>query len=182
VIDPKKLPGRVMLDTNVLYFVFDKPQGRLQEAPAVALWNALVQHKRDILVATPTLAEFFRFGGKAPSAHGLTYIAFDQVAAMITGAAFPAPQIKQAGAQAGCSKPAIKFDTLIMGCAARGRADALITYDNGFAALKANAATNVFANLQILSPYQFLPPPAPQPPAQAAAPAAQPPFNPSSWP
>jgi predicted nucleic acid-binding protein len=165
-----------MIDTNVLYFVFDPPLGRVQEAPSQALWTALVQHKRDILIATPTLAEFLRQGGSLSSAHGMEYIGFDKRAAELVATALPGPVITQSGIQAGVSKPAIKFDTLIMACAIRGRADAIITYDKGYKALKANSVGSTFANLQLFKPDDLMvAPPAPPPAVPAKAPPAKPP-------
>lgn len=171
MIDPAKLPQRVMLDTNILYYAFDKPTGREQEAPSRELWAALVKHKRTILIAAPTLAEFLRQGGEIPAVHNIEHIAFDARAAQLVGAALPGPVIAQSQQQAGITKAAMKFDTLIMGCAIRGRADALITYDKGFVKAKANSVGTTFAKLRILSPSDFISVPTQAQPA-AAAPAA----------
>ncbi|WIG92731.1 PIN domain-containing protein [Myxococcus sp. SDU36] len=173
MIDPSRLPNRVMLDTNILYFVFDQPTGRAHEVPSKALWDALVRHKKEILIAAPTLAEFLRHGGAAPAVHNVEYIAFDARAAQLVAAALPLPAMKKSQQQSGVTKAAMKFDTLIMGCAARGRADALITYDADFTALKANSVGATFGKLRILSPNDFLVVPLAQGQSVAAAPVAQ---------
>lgn len=176
MINAALLPSRVMLDTNVLSFIHDPPTGRVEEAPSKELWDALVAHKRDILLAAPTLAEYVRRGIKVPQVRGVEVISFDSRAAMALGTGLPMTVLKQVQNQGGVPMTHLKFDALILACAVRGRADVLVTYDSDMAKLQAGAVGADFGRLRIVTPAFFqmvAPPPAPP----AATPAAPKPPN-----
>lgn len=152
MVDPARLPGRVMLDTNVLGFIFGPATGRVEEVPSRELWDALVVHKRDILIAAPTLGECLRGGHKVPLVRGVEVIAFDRQAAEHLGSGLPMSVLKQIKNAGGVTLTHLKFDALIMACAVRGRADCLVTYDPDMEKLQAEATAGDFKKLQIVTP------------------------------
>jgi predicted nucleic acid-binding protein len=154
VIDPALLPGRVMLDTNVLGFAHGPTNGRVEEVPSRELWAALIAHKRDILIATPTLGECMRGGHKFPLVRGVELISFDRRAAELLGTDLPMSILKQVQTQGGPSLTHLKFDALIIACAVRGQADILVTYDPDMPKLQA-AATGAFTKLRVVTPAFF---------------------------
>ncbi|NRD50811.1 type II toxin-antitoxin system VapC family toxin [Corallococcus exiguus] len=162
-----------MFDTNVLSFVFDPPTGRAEEAPSRELWDALVANRRDILIPAPSLAEFMRRGHKAPPAvRNVEIIPFDTPAALILATGLPMSVLKAVNGT-GTSMTHLKFDSMIMACAARGRADVLVTFDPDHPKLKAQAG-RAFAKLSVMTPPEVLAwvaAPAAAAPAQAALPA-----------
>ncbi|MGZ3459846.1 MAG: type II toxin-antitoxin system VapC family toxin [Archangium sp.] len=144
-----------MLDTNVLGFALGPSTGRVEEAPSRELWAALVAHKRDILIAAPTLGECLRGGHKVPLVRNVEVISFDRPAAELLGTGLPMSVLKQLKSQGGPPLTHLKFDALIMACAVRGRADHLVTYDPDMAKLQADAITGDFKKLQIVTPAFF---------------------------
>jgi predicted nucleic acid-binding protein len=144
-----------MLDTNVLGFALGPSTGRVEEAPSRELWEALVAHKRDILIAAPTLGECLRGGHKVPLVRNVEIIAFDRPAAELLGAGLPMSVLKQLKSLGGPPLTHLKFDALIIACAVRGRADYLVTYDPDMAKLQADAITGDFKKLKIVSPTGF---------------------------
>jgi predicted nucleic acid-binding protein len=144
-----------MLDTNVLGFALGPSTGRVEEAPSRELWDALVAHKRDILIAAPTLGECLRGGHKVPLVRNVEVISFDRPAAVLLGAGLPMSVLKQIKNLGGPPLTHLKFDALIMACAVRGRSDYLVTYDPDMAKLQAEAITGDFKKLQIVTPDFF---------------------------
>jgi predicted nucleic acid-binding protein len=169
VVDAGLLPTRVMLDTNVLGFAHGPSQGRVEEAPSRELWEALVNRKREILIAAPTLAEALRGGHKVPLVHGVEVISFDRRAAELLGTGLPMPMIKQVQTQGGLPLTRLKFDALIIACAVRGQADMLVTYDGDMTKLQAAADQSIFGKLRIVSPAYFQIAVAPAAPAPTPA-------------
>jgi predicted nucleic acid-binding protein len=168
-----------MLDTNVLIFAHGPATGRVEEGPSRELWAALIAHKRDILIAAPTLAETLRGGTKVQMVRGVEVISFDRRAGELLGLGLPFPAIKQVQVTAGLPLTHLKFDSLIMACAVRGQADVLVTYDRGIAKLQASADPAVFGKLRIVTPDHFqVATAAAAPPPAGPAPSVQPPKAP----
>lgn len=144
-----------MLDTNILGFVHGPSTGRVEEAPSRELWEALVNHKRDILIAAPTLGECLRGGHKVPLVHGVEVISFDRPAAVLLGTGLPMSVLRKVKNDGGPPLSHLKFDALIIACALRGQADILVSYDPDMPKLKADADAAIFGKLRIVTPDYF---------------------------
>ncbi|WP_395852849.1 type II toxin-antitoxin system VapC family toxin [Cystobacter fuscus] len=168
MIDDSRLPLRAMLDSNVLILALGQHQQNKPEITASKeLWTALVSRSRDILIATPTLAEFIRGNstGSFPMVKGVQIVSFDRQAAQLLGTALPATVIKKIAATQDLPKPFVKYDALILACAARWQADCLVSFDTDMLTLKNQDQTGALKKLQVVTPYFFQnPQPAQVPP------------------
>lgn len=95
----------------------------------VAFWDAMLENKRTIIVATPSIAEFNRKNIEPiPSSRHILNGPFDKTAAEILAARFPSHVFQEFKAE-GFSAGYIKYDALIAACALRYRAEVLVTSD-----------------------------------------------------
>ncbi|WP_309889632.1 PIN domain-containing protein [Archangium sp.] len=183
-----------MLDTNVLILALGQHQNKLEIAACRELWDALVARSRDIFIAAPTLAEFIRGNPTVPvpMVKGVQIVSFDRQAAQLLGTALPATVIKQVSDATGTKKDYLKYDALILACAARWQVDCLVSFDTDMQRLRAQDQTGALRRLQVVNPFFFqLQPVAPQPfhpgaqqplPPVAPQPSPQSPGQPSPQP
>lgn len=97
----------------------------------------MVSAGREILIAAPSLAEIIRGGsGRAvPHVRGVEVVAFDDTAARLLGTAFPATVLKNHPDRATAGLGVLKYDSMIVACAARHKAQCIVTLDKRQATL-----------------------------------------------
>ena len=150
-IDPSTLPQRALFDTGVVIRALGERPDDPRAPTCEALWNAMLESNREILIAAPSLAEMIRQAGKEytiPRRRGVEVVAFDDRAAVELGRRFPKSVLDLERAK-GLPHHYIKYDALIVACAIRHRASHLVSLDGaltGFAAA---------ANIQIVAPDRF---------------------------
>jgi len=172
LIDPALLPSRALIDSGVfLRFLGHRPQDA--ETPiCVALCRAMIASKRDLLVAAPTLAEVTRKSGdKIPRTHGVTVVPFDDRAAEVLALRMPMARLHELKTDSR-TMTYLKYDSMIVACAVRGRADVIVTLDRDLAKL-AKGLIRVehpsdFESKQTRFPFELDPP---KEPPRAATPA-----------
>ena len=161
-IDVSKLPLVVLIDTSVLIPAL-RGQVKPSEDPACpALLDALVNERRSVLIAAPSAAEIFRRAPTTsiPRTPLIRVFPFDLLAAEILGKQVP-PHVINSFKDPAKPRPAdyIKYDAMILACAVRHRADALISTDENRRPL----AVSVGLPMQVPSDYARPPaPPSPQ--------------------
>jgi len=130
-IDPKDIPERILVDTNVLVLAleYEAHKGDPKAIDCRDFWEAALrkQHGR-VLVAAPSIAEF-----NAKSAVGLPVnrkvevVAFCRIAAEALALHFPAGVTRSL--RKNFAKHLIKYDSMIVACAYRAKADVLVSTD-----------------------------------------------------
>lgn len=106
-IDIAKLPQRALFDTTIVIRALgDRPDdGR---SPACeALWEAMLQNARQVLIAAPTIAEMARKEGarrSIPRRRGVEVVAFDDLAAELLGRSMPNSILQAATNRLGCRR------------------------------------------------------------------------------
>jgi predicted nucleic acid-binding protein len=146
-IDVAKLPQRALFDTTIVIRALgDRPDD--PRSPACeALWEAMLQNGRQILVAAPTIAEMARKEGGAkrslPRRKGVEVVAFDDLAAELLGRSMPNTVLQTAKEQTKLPRDYIKYDALIIACAARHRATHIITLDDGMTGLATKVGLSI---------------------------------------
>jgi predicted nucleic acid-binding protein len=125
VIDESKLPLRAAFDTSVL--VASRKDAEANYAVCKAIWESMLKGGRYILIPAPALAEFVRNPDSKPPPRvdRVEIVAFDELAAIRMGT-FPPVAVT---ATPDYPKAVLKFDAMIVACAIRHRADALISLD-----------------------------------------------------
>ncbi|OGQ25625.1 MAG: hypothetical protein A2138_22525 [Deltaproteobacteria bacterium RBG_16_71_12] len=158
VISRADLPERPLLDTGILIRALREYTDAHTET-CVAFLKALLDENKDILIAAPTLAEVVRGNAATtlPAVAGITVVGFDKQAAEILGKGLPAPVLKEEAAQAGKTGMQIKYDAMIAACAARHRADVVVTLDDDMAKLAARLRVAVARPADYLSKVLSLP-------------------------
>lgn len=137
MIDPKKLAeaNRAMVDTNVLIFALGGGTRNPSHKIARALVEAFAEKKMRMLVAAPSFAEFeLRSNGQElPTGGGLIeVVAFDHDAANLLAKRMPMDALKRLGyAPKGVEngRHCLKYDSMIVACAARHHASCIISTD-----------------------------------------------------
>jgi predicted nucleic acid-binding protein len=140
VIDPKKLlenAQRALLDTNVLIFALDGGKKHSDHALARALFDAMAEKKMRVLVAAPSFAEFqMRPGVKdLPIGPLIEVVPFDHDAAKVLAKSLPLDHLKTIGyAPPGTAnaRSCLKYDSMIVACAARHQASCIISTDEEY--------------------------------------------------
>jgi predicted nucleic acid-binding protein len=131
VIDVGRLPQRALFDTGVVIRALgerpEDPRSRFCEA----LWEAMVENGREILIAAPSIAEMIRQDGKGaiPHRRGVEVVGFDARAAEFLGRKFPERVLALERGSSGLPKYYIKYDAMIVACAVRHRATHLVGLD-----------------------------------------------------
>lgn len=151
-IDPSTLPQRALFDTGVVIRGLGERPGDDRSLTCEALWNAMLENGRQILIAAPSLAEMIRQEGKGysiPRRRGVEVVAFDDRAAIELGRRFPERVLLLEHQRSALPKNYIKYDAMIVACAIRHRATHVVSLDGaltGFA--KA-------AGIEIVEPNRF---------------------------
>lgn len=131
MIDAKNLPGRILVDSNILISAL----GERRREPDTDICRDLVKAivtSRKLLIAAPSVAELIRGQGGGGSdalarMRNVEVLAFDHDAARRLGRDFPA-HVLQAVKNDICGPfQYIKYDALIVACAARHNADMIVT-------------------------------------------------------
>lgn len=134
MIDPEQLPRRALLDTPVVIRALLGQRGDEAATPScIDFVKAMLEHERELLIATPTLAEVLRGDASStlPSTKGIEVVSFDRKAAVTLGTTFPADGLRKRAKGLGVDREIMYFDMLIVACAIRHRADRVITLDKG---------------------------------------------------
>jgi predicted nucleic acid-binding protein len=124
VIDVSRLPQRALFDTGVVIRALGERPNDPRSPLCEALWEAMVENGRDILIAAPSIAEMIRQDGKGeiPHRRGVEVVAFDARAAELLGRKFPERVLTLERTNTGLPKHYIKYDAMIVACAVRHRA------------------------------------------------------------
>jgi len=131
MIDLFALPARVMLDSSVL--TITRLESEHDEAPLCqTIYRELLKAGKTILLPTPAISEYISHPPHVPPPRqrGVEVVAFDDLAAAILGRSFP-PHVFQKSREPGSTRATVKYDSMIVACALRGRAGALISRDRG---------------------------------------------------
>jgi predicted nucleic acid-binding protein len=146
-VDPAKLPKRVLIDTSALISALTG----LPTSPAAEFLNAMVTHSRDVIVASPSLAELLRRGAVSPLPRVRTIQvgAVDEETATILGRDFPPDALKQVRDANGLVLHYYKYDAMILAVGVRYHVDCVVTEDDR----QANMA--VLAKLTVRKPDYF---------------------------
>lgn len=168
-MDPSKLPGRALIDTGLLTRAMgDLPPDEFTPN-CKDFYEAMLANGRDLLIAAPTVAEIIRKDGKRqiPRTARIEVVAFDAVAAEILGRRMPMDVLKTIRDQLGTDLTHLKYDALIVACAARYKADCIVALDGHFPPLAATVDIDCFPPSHYLAKQLSLPvtptvtPPAP---------------------
>jgi predicted nucleic acid-binding protein len=130
MIDPKKLPASMLIDTTVALRGFGAGDADEHSPICLELVDACIQQGTSLLIAAPTLAEILRGGATkpVPRVHGVEVVAFDEPAARKLDA-FSADFLKSFSTEEGLRLTYIKYDALIVACAARYKVAYLVSLD-----------------------------------------------------
>ncbi|MEZ4295058.1 MAG: type II toxin-antitoxin system VapC family toxin [Polyangiaceae bacterium] len=157
-MDPDRLPLRALIDTGVLLrFLGDQPHD--PRAPACkAFCQAMLAAGRELLIAAPTIAEVARHSGQpVPRMQGVVVVPFDDRAAELLALRIPMAKLHEAKTSTGLSLPYLKYDALIVACALRARADAIVTLDGDCSKLATGIGIRVALPSEFESKQRILP-------------------------
>jgi predicted nucleic acid-binding protein len=128
-IDTLGLPGRALLDSSVAIPALRRESG---DEICADFLDAMVDSRREVLIAAPTLAEILRGDPDAelPRTRYVRVVSFDQVAAHALGVRFPPATLKEWRDAEGAPLDYYKYDALIIATAVRYRVDAFISRDD----------------------------------------------------
>jgi len=147
----KPLPHRALFDTTVIINALgDRPDD--PTAPTCkSLFEAMMNDRRQILIAAPTIAELLRSdsGAMAPRSPSIEIVAFDDIAAYHLGTKFPERLLIAKANALKLPRAYMKYDAMIVACATRHRAEVLVTLD------KAQAELAKEVGLRAVRPEEF---------------------------
>jgi predicted nucleic acid-binding protein len=131
VIDVGLLPQRALFDTGVVIRALGERPDDPRSPFCEALWEAMVDNGREILIAAPSIAEMIRQDGKGaiPHRRGVEVVGFDARAAEFLGRKFPERVLTLERTNTGLPKHYLKYDALIVACAVRHRATHFVGLD-----------------------------------------------------
>jgi len=139
-IDPTKLPFRALLDSSVLISAFFG--NRPEDVDSDELFRTMVNQRRDVLIASVSLAEILRKQAVSPlpTVRHVRTVSFDARCAEVCARYFPPKVLKEDAAKlAGFEAAYWKYDTLIVATAIAYGAECLVTRDAGQTKLAARA-------------------------------------------
>src|SRR5205814_2099725 len=123
---PEKLPPRALVDTGVLIRALGQKPDDSRAIFCVEFWEAMLEAKRQILIAAPTITEIMRsdeyVAPEIPSVRSVVIVAFDRQAAVDCAKKFPEQMIKNEQASSGLFLNYLRYDALILACAYRYQA------------------------------------------------------------
>ncbi len=131
MIDPELLPAVALIDTGVLIRALGERPNDPDTPECRAFVEAMVRHRREVLIAAPTLSEVLRFkrGQPAPTLEGIIVAAFDADAAIILGQKFPEDMLLEWQKKTQNPLAYYKYDALIVACAMKWQADCIVALD-----------------------------------------------------
>lgn len=129
-------PAVLLFDTTVLIPALGKKIRKSDDPASGRLLEAMIQHRRSVLIAAPSLAELFRRAPQnpVPRTQWVRVVVFDGLAAELLGRSFPPEVLIKARDQSGALLhylKSLKYDAMIVACAVRHRAAMLVTTDEG---------------------------------------------------
>ena len=129
-IDSKLLPSRALLDTGVILRAHDLGDPHATDPLSKLVWEGMLGNSASILIAAPSLAEILRYraGTPFPVVSGVEVVDFDDEAARIIGEKMPMDVLIEV-MKHGDRKSYLKFDTLILACAVRHKAECVVALD-----------------------------------------------------
>jgi predicted nucleic acid-binding protein len=141
-----------MLDTGVLIRALRRRIANDDERVCRMLFDALMVHKKDVLVAAPSLAEAIRYDANfdVPRTRYVNVVAFDQAAARLCGSKLPQTTLVEMRDKSGLPISYIKYDAMIVSCAIRHNADMIVSKDQGMVKLA------LVAGIRAATPKDFL--------------------------
>jgi predicted nucleic acid-binding protein len=131
--DRDPLPRRPLIDTGVLIRALgERPDDRYSPICA-GLFQDLLAASAEILIAAPSISEILRFGRSQPVPRYrlVQVVSFDERAADWLGNHLPEAVLESVKTLTGLPRHYIKYDALIVACAARHKADCIISLDKG---------------------------------------------------
>lgn len=130
MIDPKKLPASMLIDTSVALRGFGACADDERAPLCVALVDACIQQGTTLLIAAPTIAEIQRGGATRaiPRVSNVEVVAFDEPAARLLGG-FTVESLKTFSTVEGLKLTYLKYDALIVACAARYKVGFFVCLD-----------------------------------------------------
>lgn len=156
-LDKLKAAAPLLLDTGVVLRALGEADSDPRRALCLDLVRKALKHDVMVMVAAPTLAEILRHRRGTPDrlapplAQGIVTVAFDAEAASFCGANFQMTAINDAEiALKTGQKGFLKYDALVISCAARWRAKTVVTLDSK---LKRRLASSI--HLEIVEPTAF---------------------------
>lgn len=158
-IDPKQLPDRILFDTGVFVRAFEQ-RNDPRTPDCKKVWDEVQKQKKSILIAAPTLAEILRSqpaGTPLPRLPGVVVVPFDSDAAILLGGALSMTTLRAVGKEAGTTLTPLKYDSMILACAARHNAAAVATLDPNMSRLAAALDLAAFDPVAFLTRQRTLP-------------------------
>lgn len=142
-IDPERLPMKCLVDTGVLI----RALGQFADGNAQVcrqFFDAMIEHRRRMLVAAPTLGEMLR-GNPAPlpRTRSVVVVAFDSEAAQILGLEMPVRILTARADRDGLPRTYMKYDAMIVACAKRWEAECIVALDSDHVLMAASIGMNV---------------------------------------
>ncbi len=156
-ISKKGLPGSLMFDTGVLIRALGHRQDDENSPACVALFNAMVDGNKRIYVASPSVTEMLRHSEPLdlPKTRSVVVVDFDRTAAELLGRNLKAAEVKAIRKQSGGTLNAIKYDALIVACAARRNAG-LVSLDSNIRNVCSRLSVKYFTPFHFLADQQSL--------------------------
>lgn len=140
MIDSDKLPRRLLFDTGVLLRALRHKPGDPRSPLCQALLDAVLKARTTkLLIAAPSITEITRGTSdpgaeprEVPRERHVVVVPFDQTAAVLLGHELPYHMLQTLNVE-GYSASFLKYDALIVGCALRWKADAIVSLDTKMA-------------------------------------------------
>lgn len=130
MMDPSLLPARALIDTGVLIRALRQKDDAFTE-DCFEFVEAMIQENNRVLIAAPTLAEVLRGdpSTKLPATEHVQVVPFDRKSAEVLGNDMHIQVQKVKAAETGLPVTYVKYDAMIMACAAAFGAKAVISLD-----------------------------------------------------
>jgi predicted nucleic acid-binding protein len=149
-IDVELLPAKCLADTGVLIRALGQREDEHSEI-CRAFFDAMVQNKRQILVAAPTVAEMLRGNPQPlPRTRSIIVVAFDNEAAQLLGLEMHVSVLKDKSKIDGLTRTYMKYDAMIVACAKRWEAECIVALDDDHIRMAAHV------QMPVKHPRQFL--------------------------
>jgi predicted nucleic acid-binding protein len=129
MIDISRLPLRPLVDSTILIAAWSNRRDADHQT-CVDFLESMELADREMLVATPTIAELLRGSAiELPRRKSFVPVAFDQRAADILGRELPKSILQKVKEETGARYQYIKYDAMIAACARRYNATCIVSSD-----------------------------------------------------
>jgi len=124
----ESLPFSAILDSSVVIAAFG---GRFEENSRICaeFVSKMRAERRRLWIAAPTLAEINARPFPTPIVEGIAVVSFDRPAALILAEKMPHECVRQFRDEGGAPMSYYKFDSLIVACGLRCKAECLVSLD-----------------------------------------------------